>query len=320
MDIPHIPDLILYAIPLFVVTVIAEGIVIARKKPQGYAIKDALASISMGLGNVGIGFISKLLVAFVITFLYDNARLATLPFSWWTWLLILIADDFCYYWTHRIGHESRLFWASHIVHHSSQKYNLSTALRQTWTGGFFTFIFYLGLPILGFHPVMIFTQMSISLLYQYWIHTELIDKLPKWFEAVFNTPSHHRVHHGSNPIYLDRNYAGIFIVWDRMFGSFQPELRHEKVTYGLTSNIHSYNPVYIAFHEWIGLGKDLMQPQIRIQDKIGYVFRAPGWRHDGTGISSAELRADYYRKKEHTEQRVTSNVLENKTDHTPFHS
>ena len=171
MDIPKIPDLIVYAIPFFAVSVIIEGIIIARKNPGSYLIKDALASISMGLGNVGIGFISKLLVIFVITFLYENFRLSTLPFAWWTWLIVLFADDCCYYWAHRFGHESRLFWASHIVHHSSQRYNLSTALRQTWTGGFFTFIFYLILPILGFHPLMIFTQMAISLLYQYWIHT-----------------------------------------------------------------------------------------------------------------------------------------------------
>jgi sterol desaturase/sphingolipid hydroxylase (fatty acid hydroxylase superfamily) len=278
MEIPQIPDLILYAIPFFAVSVIIEGIIIARKNPGSYLIKDALASISMGLGNVGIGFISKLLVIFVITFLYENFRLSTLPFAWWTWLIVLFADDFCYYWAHRFGHESRLFWASHIVHHSSQRYNLSTALRQTWTGGFFTFIFYLILPILGFHPLMIFTQMAISLLYQYWIHTELINKMPRWFEAIMNTPSHHRVHHGSNPIYLDKNYAGIFIIWDKLFNTFQPELPSEKVKYGLTKNIQSFNPVYIAFHEWIAIGKDVLNPNYSFRKKLGCVFKGPSWR------------------------------------------
>lgn len=278
MDIPKIPDLIVYAIPFFAVSVIIEGIIIARKNPRSYLIKDALASISMGLGNVGIGFISKLLVIFVITFLYENFRLSTLPFAWWTWLIVLFADDFCYYWAHRFGHESRLFWASHIVHHSSQRYNLSTALRQTWTGGFFTFIFYLILPILGFHPLMIFTQMAISLLYQYWIHTELINKMPRWFEAIMNTPSHHRVHHGSNPIYLDKNYAGIFIIWDKLFKTFQPELPSEKVKYGLTKNIQSFNPVYIAFHEWIAIGKDVLNPNYSFRKKLGCVFKGPSWR------------------------------------------
>lgn len=278
MDIPKIPDLIVYAIPFFAVSVIIEGIIIARKNPGSYMIKDALASISMGLGNVGIGFISKLLVIFVITFLYENFRLTTLPFAWWTWLIVLLVDDFCYYWAHRFGHESRLFWASHIVHHSSQRYNLSTALRQTWTGGFFTFIFYLILPILGFHPLMIFTQMAISLLYQYWIHTELINKMPQWFEAIMNTPSHHRVHHGSNAIYLDKNYAGIFIIWDKLFKTFQPELPSEKVKYGLTKNIQSFNPVYIAFHEWISIGKDVLNPNYSFRKKLGCVFKGPTWR------------------------------------------
>lgn len=278
MEIPQIPDLIMYAIPFFAVSVIIEGIIIARKNPGSYMIKDALASISMGLGNVGIGFISKLLVIFVITFLYENFRLITLPFAWWTWLIVLLADDFCYYWAHRFGHESRLFWASHIVHHSSQRYNLSTALRQTWTGGFFTFIFYLILPILGFHPLMIFTQMAISLLYQYWIHTELINKMPQWFEAIMNTPSHHRVHHGSNAIYLDKNYAGIFIIWDKLFKTFQPELPSEKVKYGLTKNIQSFNPVYIAFHEWLAIGKDILNPNYSFRKKLGCVFKGPTWR------------------------------------------
>lgn len=278
MEIPNIPDLILYAIPIFATTVIIEGIIISRKKPGSYLVKDAATSITMGLGNVAIGFTSKLIVAFVITFIYENIRITTLPFAWWTWLFILFADDFCYYWAHRLGHESRLFWASHVVHHSSERYNLSTALRQTWTGGFFTFIFYLILPVLGFHPVMIFTQMAISLLYQYWIHTELIDKLPRWFEAIMNTPSHHRVHHGSNPIYLDKNYAGIFIIWDKIFGTFQPELREEKVKYGLTKSVQTFNPLYIAFHEWISIGKDVINPNYSIRQKIGCILKGPAWR------------------------------------------
>jgi sterol desaturase/sphingolipid hydroxylase (fatty acid hydroxylase superfamily) len=296
MDIPQIPDLILYAIPFFVATVIIEGILIAKKTTDGYSIKDALASISMGLGNVGVGFVSKLIIVFIITFLFENYRLSTIPFAWWGWLLILFLDDFCYYWTHRIGHESRFFWASHIVHHSSQKYNLSTALRQTWTGGFFTFIFYLGLPILGFHPLMIFTQMSISLLYQYWIHTELIQKMPAWFEYIFNTPSHHRVHHGSNPLYLDKNYGGILIIWDRLFKTFQPELDIEKVEYGLTVNIRSFNPLYIAFHEWINLIRDVVKPSVSLSNKLKYLFLPPGWRHDGTGKTSKDIRQEWLDK------------------------
>lgn len=293
MNIPHIPDLILYAIPFFIATVIIEGIVISKKNPKNFEFKDTLASLSMGIGNVFIGMISKIVVVFVIAFLYENFRITTIPFVWWAWILILFGDDFCYYWFHRISHESRFFWASHIVHHSSQKYNLSTALRQTWTGGFFSFIFYISLPFLGFHPLMILTQMSISLLYQYWIHTELIDKMPKWFEAVFNTPSHHRVHHGSNPLYLDRNYAGIFIIWDKLFGTFQPELREEKVIYGLTTNINTYNPFKIAFHEWIAIFKDALTSNTSLVNKLKYFIKPPGWKHDGTGLLSENLRDEW---------------------------
>jgi sterol desaturase/sphingolipid hydroxylase (fatty acid hydroxylase superfamily) len=297
MELPHIPNLIYYAIPFFIVTVIIESIILSKKQPNSIEIKDSIASLSMGIGNVISNLLSKLLVVFVITFLYENFRITTIPFAWWSWLLILTADDFCYYWAHRIGHESRFFWASHIVHHSSQKYNLSTALRQTWTGGFFSFIFYLALPILGFHPLMIFTQMSISLLYQYWIHTELISKMPRWFEAIFNTPSHHRVHHGSNPIYLDRNHAGIFIIWDKLFGTFQLELENEKVVYGLTSNITTYNPIKIAFIEWVALFKDAFSAKTTFKNKINYFMKPPGWKHDGSGKLSTDLRKEWLKNK-----------------------
>jgi len=297
MDVPQIPNLIYYAIPFFIVTVIFESIVISKKQPKSFHLKDTFASLAMGIGNVVSNLLSKLLVVFVIVFLYENFRLTTIPFAWWSWILILFADDFCYYWAHRIGHESRFFWASHIVHHSSQKYNLSTALRQTWTGGFFSFIFYLVLPIIGFHPLMIFTQMSISLLYQYWIHTELIYKMPRWFETVFNTPSHHRVHHGSNPLYLDRNHAGIFIVWDKLFGTFQPELKEEKVIYGLTSNIKTYNPLKIAFHEWIAVFKDALTAKTTFVNKLKYFIKPPGWKHDGTGMLSNDLRKEWLKNK-----------------------
>jgi sterol desaturase/sphingolipid hydroxylase (fatty acid hydroxylase superfamily) len=293
MEIPEIPNLIYYAIPFFAVTVIFEGIILYKKDRKNYNLKDTFASISMGIGNVIVNLASKLLVVLVFTFIYENFKLLEIPFTWWAWLLIIFVDDFCYYWAHRIGHESRFFWASHIVHHSSQKYNLSTALRQTWTGGFFTFIFYLALPFFGFHPLMIFTQMSVSLLYQYWIHTELINKMPQWFEAFFNTPSHHRVHHGSNPIYLDRNHAGIFIIWDKLFGTFQPELKEEKVIYGLTSNIKTFNPLKIAFLEWRAVFKDAFTSKTSIFNKLKYFIKPPGWKHDGTGMLSNDLKKEW---------------------------
>ncbi|MDH5415423.1 MAG: sterol desaturase family protein, partial [Flavobacteriaceae bacterium] len=174
MEIPEIPNLIHYAIPFFILTIIIEIVVNAREKANAYETKDAITSITMGLGNVLLGLISKAMVFAILIILYEKFRFFTIPFAWWAWVLIIILEDFTYYWFHRISHESRFFWASHVVHHSSQKYNLSTALRQTWTGSFLSFVFWLWLPLLGFHPVMILAQMSISLIYQYWIHTELI--------------------------------------------------------------------------------------------------------------------------------------------------
>ena len=293
---PNFPNIIHYAIPFFIVAMLLELYVTTREKfkeTKGYETKDAFASIAMGLGNVFLGFLSKGIVLGALYFVYENFRLFTIPIAWWSFVLLFFADDFAYYWFHRISHECRLFWASHVVHHSSQRYNLSTALRQTWSGSFYSFIFWLWIPLVGFHPAMILLQMSISLLYQFWIHTEAIDKLPKWFEAVFNTPSHHRVHHGSNPIYLDRNHAGILIIWDKLFGTFQPELEEEKVVYGLVKNIHTYNPVKIAFLEWVHMFKDAFSGKKNLKERFQYIVKPPGWRHDGTGKISDDLRAEW---------------------------
>ena len=287
MQIPEIPDLIHYAIPFFVATVILEIILTVKIKLEDYEFKDAGTSIIMGLGNVFIGIFTKIMILAVFLFMY-KFRFFTIPFAWWAWVILLFAEDFCYYWFHRISHKSRLFWASHVVHHSSQKYNLSTALRQTWSGSFYTFIFWFPLIIIGFHPIMVLVQMSISLIYQYWIHTELIDKMPKWFEYIFNTPSHHRVHHATNPQYLDRNHAGIFIIWDRLFKTFEPEV--EKPVYGLVVNINTYNPIKIAFLEWINMLKDVWYSKTSLKNKFKYLIKPPGWKHDGTSILSTDLR------------------------------
>lgn len=295
MEIPVIPDLILYAIPFFVITLLIEIVVDIREKANAYETKDGITSIAMGLGNLILGILSKAMVFGIFIYVYNTLRFFTIPFTWWAWILILFLDDFVYYWFHRISHESRFFWASHVVHHSSQKYNLSTALRQTWSGGFLAFVFWLPLPLLGFHPAMILAQMSISLIYQYWIHTEFIKKMPTWFEAIFNTPSHHRVHHATNPQYLDRNHAGIFIFWDKLFGSFEPEI--EKPTYGLVKNIASFNPLIVAFHEWIDLFSDIFSSKTSLINRLKYLIKPPGWKHDGTGILSEDIRKEWKNEK-----------------------
>jgi sterol desaturase/sphingolipid hydroxylase (fatty acid hydroxylase superfamily) len=202
------------------------------------------------------------------------------------WAAAFVVEDFTYYWFHRCSHDVRILWAAHVNHHSSESYNLSTALRQSWTTPFTTLLFYWPLPLLGFHPYMIFIATSASLLYQFWIHTECIDRLGP-FERVFNTPSHHRVHHGSNLEYLDRNHGGILILWDRWFGTFEPEVA--TVKYGLTKNIDSFNPLRIAFHEFAAIARDVRAAS-DWRARFGYVFGPPGWSHDGSSQTTRELR------------------------------
>lgn len=288
------PDLIHYAIPFFVTTIILEIILTVKVKFEEYSFKDAGTSIIMGLGNVAIDLFTKGIVLSLFYLVYNFYHLFQISFGWWAWVLLLFSEDFCYYWFHRISHESRFFWASHVVHHSSKKYNLSTALRQTWSGSFYTFIFWIPLILIGFHPVMVLVQKSISLIYQYWIHTELINKMPKWFEAIFNTPSHHRVHHATNPQYLDRNHAGIFIIWDKLFRTF--ELEAEKPIYGLVQNIETNNPAKIAFIEWYNMLDDFFTSKTSIKNKIKYLIKPPGWKHNGNSILSSDLRKEWEEK------------------------
>jgi len=271
------PDLIHLAIPAFILLMVAEALAGTVMQREIYEVKDAAASIAMGLGNLAADLLAKVVQFSVLTYLH---RFAIFPigFEWWAWALLFFGDEFSYYWFHRVSHECRLFWASHVVHHSSERYNLSTALRQTWTGSFMSFVFWLWLPIVGFAPVMIMTMKAVSLLYQFWIHTELVGSLGA-LEAVFNTPSHHRVHHGSNPRYIDRNHGGTLIVWDKLFGTFEPENPGEPVRFGLTKNIETYNPVRIAFHDWVDMFRDAWgAPGWSL--KLRYIFGKPGWHHD----------------------------------------
>lgn len=284
-------DPIFYATPLFFVLIGIELWYSSREKLELYEWKDSIANLAMAAGTGIIGMGGRALAFLLFTFLFQF-RVFDIGWSWWAWLILLFADDLSYYVYHRVHHEVRFFWAAHVNHHSSQKYNLSVALRQTWVGALTMYIFWLWLPLLGFPPMMILIMMSINLIYQYWIHTETIGRLPVWFELIFNTPSHHRVHHGSNIRYLDRNHAGIFIIWDRFFGTFQKEDPGEKVVYGLTENIHTYNPLKIAFHEFISIGKDLRQKGLSFRQRWMYVFGPPGWSHDGSRKSSRQLRQE----------------------------
>src|SRR5262245_50684399 len=271
------PDLVQLAMPAFLLLLTVEVVCDAVMRRELYEVKDTAASLTMGIGNVLIGIATKA-IAFAAFTAVHRFAIFRIGYQWWAWLLLFVADDFTYYWFHRTSHQCRLFWASHVIHHSSQRYNLGTALRQTWTGGFMTFIFWLWLPIIGFAPVMVLTMQAISLLYQFWIHTELIRSMGP-AEALLNTPSHHRVHHASNPRYIDRNHAGTLIIWDRLFGTFEPEDTDDRPVYGLTKNINSYNPLRIAFHEWQDMWTDLRQAR-NWRERWACIFDSPGRKYE----------------------------------------
>ncbi|MDP3969937.1 MAG: sterol desaturase family protein [Nocardioides sp.] len=270
-------DLIQTAIPVFVLMLVVEAVsfyVLPDDEERGYERKDTATSITMGLGSVVVNIGWKLVVVAVYSAVYLLSPLAVDPTSPWVWVVLFFAEDFLYYWYHRTHHTVRVFWASHVVHHSSEYYNLSTALRQPWTP-MTSLPYWLPLAAVGFPPWMILLQQSISLLYQFFIHTERVGRLWSPVELVMNTPSHHRVHHASNPGYLDKNYGGILIVWDRLFGTFEPE--GERVVYGLTKNIGTYQPVKVAFHEFAAIARDLRHARTW-RDRAGYLFRGPGWQ------------------------------------------
>jgi sterol desaturase/sphingolipid hydroxylase (fatty acid hydroxylase superfamily) len=284
-------NLILYAVPYFVALLAIEWVTFHHTGDHddpmiGYDVRDTATSLSMGLGNLVINIGWKLVVVVIYSGVYELTPLRVPSDAWWAWVLLFFADDAAYYWFHRISHEVRFFWASHVVHHSSQHYNLSTALRQTWVPMTY-FPFWLPLALIGIKPWMIVLQQSISLVYQFGIHTERVGRLWRPVELVFNTPSHHRVHHGSNQSYLDRNYGGILIIWDRLFGSFVGET--EPVRYGLTKNLQTHHPVAVAFHEYAAIGRDLRHAS-GWRERLGYLFRGPGWTpsaSSGSGPATA---------------------------------
>jgi len=270
-------EVLYYAVPFFILLLLVEAMTYRHLQADelvGYDFEDTRTSLLMGTGNVVVNVVWKLAVVTVYAALYELTPLRLDPSHWWFWVLLFLADDLAYYWFHRVSHESRVFWASHVVHHSSQHYNLSTALRQTWVP--MTYLpFWLPLLLLGFAPWMVLLAQSWSLIYQFFLHTERVGRLPRPLEAVLNTPSHHRVHHGANEQYLDRNYGGILVVWDRLFRSFEPE--GERVQYGLTTNLRTFNPVKVAFHEYGALWRDLRSARSwRVRWNL--LLRGPGYK------------------------------------------
>ena len=287
----QVSSLVIYAVPVLAAAALLMALEArwAARHPEarGYELKDTLASMAMGGLKVSVGAVAKLGSLPLFLLAYDHRALdlgRSAP--WWSWVVLLFAEDLCFYGFHRTHHAVRALWAAHVNHHSSRRYNLSTAWRQTLLTTITGPVFWAPLAVVGYPPWMILVAQTWSQVYQFGLHTEAIGKLGP-LEWILNTPSHHRVHHGKNVRYLDRNHGGIFIVWDRWFGTFEPE--GERVTYGLTRDVDGYNPLRLLFHEVIDLVRDVRRaPSLRA--KLGYALRPPGWSHDGSSRTAAELR------------------------------
>ena len=264
------PEVIRYAVPVMIILVLAEWGISAYQKRNLYDKKDLLAAATIGIGNLIVSAIIKTaLFASVLFFL--NLVPWSIPPVWWSYILCLIAIDFCRYWAHRIAHENRFWWATHVTHHNSEKYNWSVSFRLSWVQHI-KFIFFVPVALMGFHPIVFFICHQIEVLYQFWIHTEYIRKLPRPIEYIFTTPSHHRVHHATNEKYMDRNYGSTLIIWDRMFGTFQQE--EEQAVYGITKPVGTYNPITLVFHEWRDIYKDVSSAR-NLSEVRKYLFGRP---------------------------------------------
>ncbi|MEX3653360.1 sterol desaturase family protein [Mycolicibacterium fortuitum] len=288
---PPMRDPVFFAIPFFLILLSVEWVAArrlehleAQREPAGaFNTRDAWASISMGLVSILTTAAWKLLALLGYAAIYAYAAPWHLPGNqWYTWVIALIGVDLLFYAYHRVAHRVRLIWATHQAHHSSEYYNFATALRQKWNNSG-EILAWIPLPLLGIPPWLVFASFSVNLVYQFWVHTERVGKLWRPIEFIFNTPSHHRVHHGRDQLYLDRNYGGILILWDRMFGTFQPEVFRPR--YGLTKPVNTFNIWTLQTHEYVSIARDVRQAR-RLRDRLGYIFGPPGWQPAQSSVQS----------------------------------
>ena len=268
-------DLILYSVPIFFLLIIMEIVAEKWLGTKFYRVADSLTSLATGTINQLVNVSSRLIPFTVYALFYEHIALFELGNGPLVWLAAFILFDFFYYWNHRLGHEMNILWAAHVVHHSSEEYNLTTALRQTGTG-ILSFIFYLPMALMGFDPLIALTVGALNLIYQFWVHTQHIGKLG-WYEWFFVTPSNHRGHHAQNTVYIDRNYGGVFIIWDRLFGSYQEELEHDPPVFGIRGAVKSWNPLWVNMQIYNQLFWDAVHTK-NVWHKLTIWFRRTGWR------------------------------------------
>jgi sterol desaturase/sphingolipid hydroxylase (fatty acid hydroxylase superfamily) len=284
--------LYLLSTPLYIIVIGFELVFSHLRRQDSYTIKDTFQNIYMMLLNAGVDLLFRGIYIGIILFYFFNHRFGEIQNPVIYWVSLVVFEDFMYYWLHRVDHYCRLFWATHVTHHSSEQFNLTVGFRSSVMEPLYRFIYFIPLAVFGFKPLDIAFIYSLTQIWGILVHTEKINKLG-WLEYILVTPSHHRVHHASNPKYLDRNMGMFLIIWDKLFGTFQPELAegiYQPVKYGLTKPIQKENAVTIVFHEWKNIWNDLKRRDISWKDKWNYLFSPPGWTHDGSGKTSDELR------------------------------
>ena len=282
---------VLYAIPFFFLLIALELVADRWRGLSTYRLSDSLNSLSAGVLSQASGLLTKGFGLVFYLLAWEHIALFELSAdAWWVWVFAFVLYDFCYYWAHRIGHERNVFWAAHVVHHQSEDYNLTTALRQTSTGFILGWIFFLPMALLGIPPLVLLTVGALNLLYQFWVHTRHVPKLG-WLEWIFITPSNHRVHHAQNPIYMDRNYGGVFIIWDRLLGTFQEELDEEPVVFGVTTPLASWNPLWANLHFYAQLWRDALHAS-SWWDKLRIWFMPTGWRPDDVAARYPQVKPE----------------------------
>ena len=282
---------VLYAIPFFFLLIALELVADRWRGLSTYRLSDSLNSLSAGVLSQASGLLTKGFGLVFYLLAWEHIALFELSAdAWWVWVFAFFLYDFCYYWAHRIGHERNVFWAAHVVHHQSEDYNLTTALRQTSTGFILGWIFFLPMALLGIPPLVLLTVGALNLLYQFWVHTRHVPKLG-WLEWIFITPSNHRVHHAQNPIYMDRNYGGVFIIWDRLLGTFQEELDEEPVVFGVTTPLASWNPLWANLHFYAQLWRDALHAS-SWWDKLRIWFMPTGWRPDDVAARYPQVKPE----------------------------
>ena len=292
MGSPKEQLLYLFSTPLYLIVIGVELLLSHLHKQESYTWKNTWQNIYLMIINMGIDLLFRAIyIGIILSFFFDH-RIAAIQTPWLYWLTLIVFEDFMYYWLHRVDHYCRLFWATHVTHHSSDKFNLTVGFRSSVLEPLYRFVYFIPLALCGFRPLDIAFIYSLTQIWGILVHTEKIGKLG-WLEYLMVTPSHHRVHHGSNPKYLDKNMGMFLIIWDKMFGSFQPELAKEEyqpIKYGLTKPLEKETATNILFHEWKSMGEDLRKKDLTWKQKLKYLFGPPGWSHDGSRLTSDQLR------------------------------